>query len=67
VSDDLSTLLARERTLLGRARVSMALSLLTIALAVLAQPWVPTVLVLTAGVGCTAGALAAALAVLRRR
>jgi hypothetical protein len=66
VSDDLPTLLARERTLLARARVSMALSLLAIALAVLTPPWVPTVLVVTAGVLCTAGALVPAIALLRR-
>jgi uncharacterized membrane protein YidH (DUF202 family) len=67
VPDDLPTVLARERTVLARARVSLACSLLAIALAVLAPPWVPPVLVVTAGLVATAGALVAAIALLRRR
>jgi uncharacterized membrane protein YidH (DUF202 family) len=67
VSPDPRTLLARERTLLARARVSMACSLVTIALAVLAPPWVPNAVVVSVGLISTAGALVAALAVLRHR
>jgi uncharacterized membrane protein YidH (DUF202 family) len=67
VPDDLRTLLARERTLLARARVSLACSLLAIALAVLTPPWVPTVLVVTAGVACTAGALVSAITLVQHR
>jgi uncharacterized membrane protein YidH (DUF202 family) len=67
VPPDPPTLLAHERTVLARARVSLACSLLTIALAVLAPPWVPTAIVVTVGLICTAGALVTAIAVLRRR
>ena len=65
--DDPRTLLAHQRTLLARARVSLACSLLAIGLAVLTPSWVPTVLVVTGGVVCTAGALVSAVALLHRR
>jgi uncharacterized membrane protein YidH (DUF202 family) len=67
VSDDLRALLARERALLARARVSLACSLLAVALAVLTPPWVPTVLVVTGGVVCTACALVSAITVVHHR
>lgn len=67
MSPDPRAVLARERTLLARARVSLGWSLLTIALAVLAPAWVPDVVVVVVGLVSTAGALLAALAVLRNR